>query len=186
MNWIDSIKEYTPCNEQEEKDKEIILDCAELFDDILTRKNEIAHITSSAFIVNRTRDRVLMVHHNIYNSWSWTGGHADGEEDLLGVAIREAMEETGLKSVFPISTNIFSLDILTVLGHTKRGRYVSPHLHLSAAYLVEADENEALAVKPDENSGVKWIPIDQINSYSSEPHMQKLYEKLVDKIKALK
>jgi len=185
VNWINSIKNYKPYNEQEKKDKEIILNCINIFDDVLTRNNEIAHITSSAFVVNKNRDKVLMVHHNIYNSWSWTGGHADGETDLLAVAIREVKEETGVKNVYPVTPDIFSIDILTVVGHIKKGNYVAPHLHLSIAYLLEANEDEALIVKEDENSGVKWVPIDEVNEYSSEPHMQKVYEKLISKIKEL-
>ncbi|MDS0526109.1 NUDIX hydrolase [Clostridium sp. SHJSY1] len=183
MDWKEQIKEYIPCNEQEEKDKEIILNCIETFDDILTRENRICHITSSAFVVNKARDKALMVHHNIYNSWSWTGGHADGEENLLGVAIREVQEETGVKGVKSISREIEALDILHVIGHVKRGEYVSPHLHFSVAFLAEANENEMLTVKDDENSGVKWIPIDEVNTYSNEPHMKKVYEKLISKIK---
>lgn len=183
MKWIDSIKNYIPGNEQEKKDKEVILNCIDKFDDVLTRNNEIAHITSSGFVVNKTRDKVLMVHHNIYNSWAWTGGHADGEDDLLGVAVREVKEETGVQNITPVSNDIFSLDILTVLGHVKKGKYISPHLHLSVAYLLEADDMEVLVVKEDENSGVKWVPIDEVNEYSNEPHMRKVYEKLINKVR---
>lgn len=186
MNWIELIKKYNPYNEQEKKDKETILYCIDTFEDILTRHNEIAHITSSAFIINKTKDKVLIVHHNIYNSWSWPGGHADGEEDLLAVAIKEIKEETGVKSIHPVLSDIFTLDILPVLGHIKRGKYVSAHLHLSIAYLVEADESELLIVKEDENSDVKWIPINEVNASTNEPHMQKIYEKLISKIKAFK
>ena len=185
MEWIELIKGYNPYNEQEKKDKEIMLYSIDTFDDILTRDNEIAHITSSGFVVNKTKDKVLMIHHNIYNSWSWTGGHADGEDDLLAVAIKEIKEETGVKNVHPVTSNIFPLDILPVLGHIKRGKYVSAHLHLSVAYLIEADENELLIVKADENSDVKWIPIEEVNAYTNEPHMQKVYQKLISKIKAL-
>jgi 8-oxo-dGTP pyrophosphatase MutT (NUDIX family) len=186
MSWTSLIKNYTPCCEQEKKDKELITYCMDKFDDILTRDNGIAHITSSGFVVNKTKDKVLMVHHNIYNSWSWTGGHADGEEDLLAVAIKEAREETGVKNIKPVTSQILSLDILPVLSHIKKGNYISSHLHLSVAYLVEADETESLIVKTDENSAVKWIPIEEVNLYSNEPHMQKVYEKLISKIKALK
>lgn len=184
MEWIESIRKYSPCNEQEEKDKEIMLNCMGMFDDVLTRSNELAHMTSSAFVVNKTRDKVLMVHHNIYNSWSWTGGHADGEADLLAVAVREAKEETGVRNICPIGKEIISLDILPVTGHVKRGKYVAPHLHLSVAYLVEADEDEPLMVKPDENSGVMWIPTSEIGSFSNEPHMMKVYDKIVGKIRS--
>jgi len=183
MNWIDSIKNYIPCNDQEKNDKKIILSSLDNFNDILTRDNEFIHITSSAFVVNKNRDKTLMVHHNIYNSWCWTGGHADGEEDLLLVALNEAKEETGVKNIFPINDNIYALDILPVFGHVKNGQYVSSHLHISVAYLMEADENEALIVKDDENSGVTWIPINQIDAFSNEAHMKKVYSKILDKIK---
>jgi 8-oxo-dGTP pyrophosphatase MutT (NUDIX family) len=181
MNWITPIKEYLTCCEQEVKDKDSIIKCFETFEDILTRDNSIAHVTSSAFVVNHNRDKVLMVYHNIFDSWSWTGGHADGDENLLQVAMKEVQEETGIKSAIPVSNDILSLDMIPVRGHRKNGVYVSPHLHISIAYLLEADEKEPLVIKPDENSGVQWIPVTEIETYSSEPHMKKIYRKAINK-----
>lgn len=181
MNWIEEIERYVPVDEQEKKDKEIILKCIKENDDILTRDNEVAHITSSGFIVNKNRDKVLMIHHNIYNSWGWTGGHADGDCDLLHVAVKEAKEETGIKNVVPITNDICCIDILPVIAHIKRGKYVASHLHLSIAYILEADEGEKLFVKEDENSGVKWIKISDIKNCTDEKHMLNVYNKLVNK-----
>lgn len=186
MNYIEEIEKYIPINEQEKKDKEVILKYVKSNNDVLTRENEIAHITSSGFIVNKNRDKVLMIHHNIYNSWGWTGGHADGDSNLLYVAIKEAKEETGIKNVVPITDNICCIDILPVMSHIKRGKYVSSHLHLSVAYILEADENEILRVKADENSGVKWIDINDIDNCTDEEHMRSVYKKLVDKAKIYK
>ncbi|UOQ48781.1 NUDIX hydrolase [Gracilibacillus caseinilyticus] len=183
MSWIESIINYKTYNEQEEKDKEIVVNCIKKFDDLLTRDNEIAHITSSAFVVNKNRNKALMVHHNIFNSWSWAGGHADGDDDLLYVAIKEVKEETGVEDIRPITDEMVSLDILPVLGHEKRGEYVAPHLHLSVAYLLEADEDAPLIVKDDENSDVQWISFEEINTYSDEPHMKVIYSKIIAKIK---
>ena len=152
MKYIQDIKNYIPVNEQESKDKEIIIDFINKNEDVLTRENEVAHLTSSGFIVNKNRDKVLMIHHNIYNSWGWTGGHADGDSDLLEVAIKEAKEETGITNVRPIIDDICCIDILTVKGHIKKGKYIAPHLHLSVAYVLEADEAEEVKVKEDENS----------------------------------
>ena len=183
MSWIESIKEYSPYNEQERKDKEIAVKAADLFDDILSRDNEIIHVTSSAFVINKNRDKVLMVHHNIFNSWSLPGGHADGEEDLLLVAINEVKEETGVKNIYLVSKDILSIDVLSVFGHMRKGQYITSHLHISFAYLIIADENEPLIVKIDENSDVKWISLNEIDVYSNEPHMKKIYAKIVSKIK---
>lgn len=186
MKYFEDINRYIPVNEQEGKDKEIIVNCIEKFDDVLTRANEVAHLTSSMFVINKAKDKALMIYHNIYKAWGWTGGHADGESDLLSVAIREVKEETGVKNVYPVTEDIISLDILAVLGHVKKGKYVAPHLHLSVAYLGYVDEDEELIIKPDENSGVKWIPIDKISECSDEEHMQKVYEKIIKKAKGFK
>ena len=179
----EEIEGYIPIDEQETKDKEFILDVMEKFDDVLTRGNEILHFTSSGFVVNKDRTKVLMIYHNIYDSWGWTGGHADGEEDLLAVAIREVEEETSVKDIKALNSGkIISLDTLPVAGHFKRGKYVSGHIHISVAYLLEANDNDFIKIKEDENSNVAWINIQEVIKYSTEPHMKKVYEKIIKKI----
>ena len=76
---------------------------------------------------------------------------------------------------------IISLDILPVFGHFKNNQPVSAHLHLSVAYLLLASEDEPLTIKPDENSGVRWIAIPELANYVSEPHMQIVYNKILNK-----
>ena len=110
-------------------------------------------------------------------------GSRGWDKDFLGVALKEAKEESGLDKINVLDENIFSLEIIPVLGHFKRGKYVSGHLHLSIIYLFEASEQETLKIKPDENSGVAWFPLDEVVSASSEPHMQVIYQKLIDKFK---
>jgi 8-oxo-dGTP pyrophosphatase MutT (NUDIX family) len=154
---IRQIENYPPFNEQEEKDKALILGWISNNENAFSRENTVAHITASAWVVNKDRSKVLMVYHNIYNSWSWLGGHADEETDLLSVAIREVKEEAGISNVRPVSEEIFSLESLTVDGHVKKGNYVSSHLHLNITYLLEADSEEQVSVKADENSGVMWF-----------------------------
>jgi len=183
MKLFEELIKYEPYNEQEVKDKEVILKFIGTSQDVLTRKNEIAHFTASAWVLNKERTKVLMIYHNIYNSWAWTGGHADGEANLLKVAIDEVEEETGLINVMPIIEDIFSIEILTVNGHMKNGKYVSSHLHINVTYLLEANENMELTIKPDENSGVMWIDIDKSAELSNEPWMQVIYRKLNEKYK---
>lgn len=177
------IEQYKPYNEQEIKDKDIFLKYINTFDDVLTRNNEFGHFAASGWVLNSTRNKVLMIYHKIYNSWGWIGGHADGEENLYEVAVREIGEETGVTNIKPIITDIFAINNLPVKGHFKRGNYISAHCHLSVVYLFEADEKEKLIIKEDENDGVKWIPIDQVVAISTEPHMQTVYQKLIDKLK---
>lgn len=208
------------------------------------RKSQ-AHFTCSAWVVNPEKTQTIMVFHNIYNSWSWIGGHADGCSDLAAVALRELREETGVEharivspwecvgrssrrlnggqktkaSVTKISNEtvsanalpngtasankipnevvnatapspaspLFSLEVLTVDGHEKNNRYISSHLHLNVTYLVEVDPSEALRIKPDENSGVKWVSLDQVLNMSDEPWIrERIYAKLLAKLNLLK
>ena len=182
MLYIQQIKKFQPLTDSEKRDKQIILDYIKLVgDDILYRESQLAHITSSGFILNESMTKTLMVHHNIYQTWAWTGGHADGDRDLLKIAIKEAKEETGIQRISPLVDDMISLDILTVKGHYKRGEYVSAHLHLSAAYVLIAQEHEELTVKPDENSGVAWIAVEEMDKMSNEPEMIPVYQKLYER-----
>lgn len=181
---INQIEDYKPFNEQEKMDKLLLLNWIRNNDNAFSRENTVAHMTASAWVVNKDRSKVLMVYHNIYNSWSWLGGHADGETDLLSVALREVKEEAGITNVKPVSEEIFSLESLTVDGHVKKGNYISSHLHLNITYLLEADSDEAVSIKADENSGVAWFFPEEALEKSTEPwFVTNVYSKLLEKMK---
>lgn len=183
MELKEIIEKYQPYNEQEMKDKEVMLKFMQQFDDVLTRKNEFAHFTSSAWVVNPERTKVLMVYHNIYQAWSWTGGHADGNSNLKDVAQKELQEETGITHFKLLEPTPFSLEIVTVDGHVKKGKYVASHLHLNLTYLIEAKEEEKLQMKEDENSGVCWVDINQVEEKCSQEWIRtNIYRKLNQKL----
>lgn len=191
MSLIDDIRRYHPYNEQEEADKAFILARLE-HDPYVFERKAIAHMACSIWTVDQTRTQALLVYHNIYKSWSWIGGHADGEHNLESVALRELEEETGVKGrLLPCGlgldekpSNILSLEVLTVDGHVKRGEYVSSHLHLNVTYLAEADPSAPIRTKPDENSGVEWVPIENVIPLSTEPWIrERIYRKLIGRVK---
>ena len=183
MSLRQEIEAFRPGNEQEEKDRQELLNWLDSGLDVYSRQCGAAHLTASAWVVSPDRAQVLMIYHNIYHSWAWMGGHADGMEDLRTVAEKEVREECGLSELTALSDGIFSLEVLTVDGHEKRGHYVSSHLHLNVTYLFEADPSAPVFIKPDENSGVAWIPTGEVAAKVTEPWMTaRIYRKLMDRV----
>lgn len=180
MNLQNEIKNYIPKNIQEQTDKEAMLFFIKNNDNYLVRDNLIAHFTSSAIVVNEDITKVLFAHHNIYNSWAWVGGHNDGVEDCLEVAIKEAKEETGLTTVTPLHNDIAGIDVIYVMPHMKRGKHISDHLHLNVTYILQASEQDTIVHKEDENSGVKWFDFDEVLDIIDEPRMKPIYQKLIN------
>ena len=101
----------------------------------------------------------------------------------MSVAVREVKEEAGISNVHPVSEEIFSMESLTVDGHVKKGKYVSSHLHFNITYLLEADSEETVSIKADENSGVAWFSPEEALKKSTEPWFVKnVYTKLIRKL----
>ncbi len=178
------LTQFTPYNEQEEKDRALFLTLLKQNTPLFDRQLP-AHFTSSAWVIDHTKNNILLAYHNLYNAWAWLGGHADGERDLLKVALKEVKEESGLQHVEPLSENIFSVETLTVNGHEKRQAYVPSHLHLNVTFLLTADQNQPLSKKEDENSDVQWFPLEKAVQKSSEKWMRtRIYQKLNEKLQS--
>lgn len=185
-NLILQIQKYIPVNEQEQTDKQLLLQWLERDADISTRDNLTAHLTASAWVVSPDRKQVLMAYHKLYDSWAWLGGHADGDWNLYRVAEKEAREESGIQNLKLLSEAPVSLEILSVSGHEKKGRYVPCHLHLNLTYLFEADPSESLQCQPDENSAVAWLDMDSLAAVCNEPwFIERIYSKLINRSNSL-
>ncbi len=182
-NFHELIREYRPMDEMDHIVKENMMNFIKMNGDtVLTRENSIAHMTASSVIINEEKTKMLMIHHKIYDTWTWQGGHTDGEKDLLKVALKEAEEETGIKE-FKVLVDgnglIVKLDILTVEAHQKNGKPISAHLHLNAAFLLEAKEEDALRLNKEETNGIKWVPFEEIDVLAMEPEITPIYHDLI-------
>lgn len=189
MNYIKLIKQHRPFNEEERLTIKAMLTFIENHkNNVLSRDNLIGHMTASSVIVNQDISKMLMIHHKIYDTWTWQGGHADGCDNMLEVALKEAREETGL-SEFKVMTNhgepIMKMDILPVYSHVKRGAFVPTHLHLNVAFVFQVDEENMLEVNAEETNGVQWINIDEVTTYAAEPEISPIYHQLIELAKGV-
>lgn len=182
VRFTEQLWAYQPVCEQEAADRAMMLTWLNLCpDSVFSRDNAAAHFTASGLVFNPSLHKVLLVHHTIYRAWTWTGGHADGERDLLQVALREAREETGIREVRPLREDIATVDVLPVFGHVKAGQYISAHLHLSVGYALVAEESQPLSVCEGENTDVRWVDLPDMETLTAaEPHMQPVYRKVVE------
>lgn len=182
QDWRKEVELYIPKDAREESEKREILTLMEREGDrLLLRECSYAHMTASSVIVNRNRTKMLMAFHKIYQSWAWTGGHADGDGDFEAVARREAQEETGIQNLKKLGAGAASLEVLPVWAHQKHGQMVASHLHLNISYLFEADDTLPLRIAEDEKSAVGWIPIAQLEEYVREKDMMPIYQKLLNR-----
>ncbi len=183
MDFLEEIRNYTTQDKKENKEKQIMLQYIEQYYDVIPyRSNMLFHMTVSSMIFNEQKDSVLMIYHKIYQSWTWTGGHADGERDLQKTALREAQEETGLYDLKMLKNGIASVDILTVEGHYKNNEYVCPHIHFNVTYCFIASQKSRLICNKNETEGIKWIPISDIKIYCNEQKMIPIYEKVIKRV----
>jgi len=178
----EKLKEYKPFDEEEAQNVKSFLQFLDAFkDNVWTRDNMVGHISSSAWVVNPEKTKVLMAYHKIYDSFAWLGGHADGDKDLLHVALKETMEESGITNVKPISNDFVDVVGMFVKPHIKRGVHIPSHIHYNVTYLLEAPEDQDLHIAEAENSAVKWIAFEDVMNCVTEEHMKPVYRRLIEK-----
>jgi len=183
---IEELEAFVPCCAQEVADKALMLDVVRTVGErALKRENLLGHFTVSAWVMNESKTHVLCALHNIYQRWSWLGGHCDGDDDFLAVILREIEEESGVANVKLYHKGIFSLESMAVHSHTKRGKYVPSHVHLNVTYVFTADDKCVTRVAEDENSEVAWKTFEDLIASQAWGNSGAVYRKIVDKIRKI-
>ena len=142
--------------------------------DCLQRTCVPGHLTGSAWVVDPARQRVLLTHHRKLGKWLQLGGHADGEPDLLAVALQEAREESGLRHVRVVSPALFDIDC-----HLIPARLNEPeHVHYDLRFLFEADPAEPLQVSA-ESKALAWVELASLAELNPEESMLRMVRKTV-------
>ncbi|MDI9875977.1 NUDIX hydrolase [Flectobacillus rivi] len=166
------LEQYTPADATEQLHYEAICEFVNQQPDCFERTLLIGHVTGSAWIVDAERQHTLLTHHHKLNQWFQTGGHCDGDPDVLAVSLREAEEETGLTSVKAISPQIFDIDV-----HIIPARKTEPeHYHYDVRFLIEADKNEPLIVS-SESKDLAWVAISEVSNLNNSESIMRMARK---------
>jgi len=167
----ESINDYTHKNPKENSAFEML--SLLKTDGCFLKDNYDGHFTGSAWIMSPDKEEILMTHHKKLGMWLQLGGHADGENDLLKVALREAKEESGIQYFNILSNEIFDLDIHDIPKHMNQ----PSHKHYDIRFLLEADPVSSKITISDESYDVAWIPIDEVIELNPENSIQRMVEK---------
>ena len=145
----------------------------EAHEDCLLRTCVPGHLTGSAWVVDASRTRTLLTHHRKLEKWLQLGGHADGDPDLLAVALREAAEESGLTRLRAVTTEIFDVD-----RHWIPERKGEPgHYHYDLRFMIEADPGEPLVVT-SESKDLAWVNVADVTALNPEESMARMVRKI--------
>jgi len=140
--------------------------------DCLRRSCLAGHLTGSAWVLDPTRTQVLLTHHRKLDRWLQLGGHADGDPDLLAVALKEAREEGGITGLRVLSPEPFDVDRHRIPA---RGE-VPGHWHFDLRFLIEADPAERVVVS-DESHDVAWVPLAHVEKLNPDESMMRMVRK---------
>jgi 8-oxo-dGTP pyrophosphatase MutT (NUDIX family) len=180
----EAIKEYLKSNKTPHSD--VLLDYIESRADLFSRKDDIGHVTCSAFIVSEDLNNVLLIHHAKYDMWLSPGGHGDAGESILDAAKREVEEETGVKGMSLLTPKILDIDIHRIPYSAKKDE--AEHWHFDVRYGFKAPAATSIILNEVECKGYQWKPLKELLSIE-DPSLRRQAEKvtaLVEQMKAKK
>ncbi len=176
MNRIDLLKQlksYKGFDGHEERMRTNLIDFILSNEKCYFRELLTGHITASCWVINQDASKVLLLHHAKLDKWLQPGGHCDGNENVVEVAVKELREETGLET-FTCDLQLFDLDIHTIPA---RGE-IPEHLHYDIRFIFLAHDHQPL-VQNHETKGLKWVPLADINTLTEEAGIIRMYTKTI-------
>lgn len=166
------VRAYVPYDQYERDMHEALLAFVATEPACFERRLRTGHVTGSAWIIDRTGTQALLTHHFKLDRWLQLGGHADGDPDILRVALREAREESGLEDIRPVSETIFDVDVHPIPARGDEPR----HLHYDVRFLLEGDQTAPLVIS-GESKDLEWIPLANIARVTTERSITRMAAK---------
>ena len=142
--------------------------------DCFERSLREGHVTGSCWLLDASGTHVLLTHHRKLDRWLQLGGHADGDPDLLRVALREAREESGLEDIVAVSEAIFDVDVHAIPARGDEPR----HLHYDVRFLLRAGRDAPLRVN-HESKALAWIKLSEVARLSPDESLLRMVAKTI-------
>ena len=168
------LKNYQTFDQNEQEMVDRTIDFVQSNPNCFERFLQIGHITGSAWIIDETKQYALLMHHQKLDRWFQPGGHADGETNILEVAIKEATEETGLSTIKILNDTIFDVDVHLIPENKKE----AAHFHYDIRFLFEADKETVLEIN-SESKELKWIKLNNIKNYNNSESILRMVRKII-------
>ncbi|AEI50729.1 NUDIX hydrolase [Runella slithyformis] len=167
------LRQHTPFDPEEHAMWQDTIRFVEENPDCFERWLTIGHVTGSAWIVDESQTSVLLMHHRKLDKWFQPGGHADGDSDVLHVALKEALEETGLKTVHCLAKTIFDVDVHLIPANAKE----AAHYHYDIRFLFRADSQQPLSIN-SESKELVWVPLSDVEQYNNSNSILRMVQKM--------
>ncbi len=165
------LNSYTPTDEEVDA-KNRTIEFVKTHENCFERSLTIGHITASAWLLNKTMDKSLLTHHMKLDDWFQLGGHCDGDADVLGVAIKEAQEESGILSIEPVIESIFDLDVHQIPANPRD----AAHHHYDIRFLLRVTSDEEIQTNR-ESKELRWIGKDSKELPTHQRSVVRMFEK---------
>lgn len=163
---------YNPADHDEQQHKQTIIDFITHNPDCFERSLKIGHTTASAWLLDKTGDHALLLHHKKLNRWLQLGGHCDGEHNVIAVAIKEAQEESGIINIKPVSSAIFDVDVHLIPANSRD----AAHYHYDIRFLLQVTSDETI-VQNHESNELRWFNKNKNELPTDERSVVRMFEK---------
>ncbi|PLX29421.1 MAG: nucleoside triphosphate hydrolase [Alphaproteobacteria bacterium] len=164
---------YTSSYPEELVYKEKMLQFLDTCPDCFLRSCRAGHFTASAFLLNPEKTHVLLLLHAKLDKWMQLGGHCDGDPDALGVAIKEAQEESGIQKIRAIRPTVFDIGIHLIPPYKEE----EAHYHFDIRFLLHAYETDQV-IQNHESKALQWLKITGENLPKNRASVDRMFEKI--------
>lgn len=173
---LNKLKSYVTIYPEEERHRLAMISFIQKNPECFDRSFKLGHLCGGALVVDKSLTYTLLTHHMKLDKWFQFGGHAEGNPNPFEVALKEAQEESGLKSLEYLQEpeTIFDIDIHPIPEHND----MPMHLHYEVRIILTADINEPFTVS-SESKDLKWVKLNEVHMYNSQPAFLRLIQKVI-------